>query len=242
MRRLAAALDRARVSRSRIAKEIALAEALRSIGDDDVEGVALATAARLASGRTLPVGDGRSIGVGYALLLEIVADASGLPVDIVRACARRTGDLGEAFALLVARGTGSAGVIDGGPLRAGLALEDVANAFDALASTGTRETKRRILAETFARTTALETKYLAKVMLDSMRVGAQAGVVEGAIARAFERDVDDVRRAVARVTDPGVAAVLARDDRLDEARLAIGRPVAFMLATPLLNRFCRELH
>ena len=176
MRRLAEALDRARVSRSRIAKEVALAEALRAIGDDDVEGVALATAARLASGRTLPVGDGRSIGVGHALLLEIVSAASGFPVDIVRACARRPGDLGEAFALLVARGAGTAGVIDGGPLRAGLALEDVAGAFDALASTGTRETKRRILEETFARTTPLETKYLAKVMLDSMRVGAQAGV------------------------------------------------------------------
>jgi DNA ligase-1 len=45
--------------------------------------------------------------------------------------------------------------------------------------------------------------------------------------------VEDVRRAVARVTDPGVVAVLARDDRLDEARLAIGRPVSYMLATPL---------
>ena len=39
--------------------------------------------------------------------------------------------------------------------------------------------------------------------------------------------------AAALVTDPGALAILARDARLGEARLEIGRPIAYMLATPL---------
>jgi DNA ligase-1 len=66
-----------------------------------------------------------------------------------------------------------------------------------------------------------------------MRIGAQESVVVGAIARAFGAPVDRVRAAAALVTDVGELAVLARDGRLDDARLVAGKPAAFMLATPL---------
>jgi DNA ligase-1 len=42
-----------------------------------------------------------------------------------------------------------------------------------------------------------------------------------------------VRRAAALVADPGELAVLAHRRCLDQARLAVGKPVAFMLATPI---------
>jgi DNA ligase-1 len=98
---------------------------------------------------------------------------------------------------------------------------------------GNRNAKREKLEDAFARATPLETKYLAKAIMRSLRIGAMGGVVEGAIARAFARPLEAVQRASALVTDPGTLAVLARDDRLTEARVEIGRPVAFMLATPL---------
>ena len=225
MKRLAAALEKARTTRSRIAKEAALGDALRAIGDD-ADDVALATAARLATGRTLPVGDGRALGIGWSVMFETVVALTGYDGEIVGACARRTGDLGEAFALLVARD-------EAAHARAGLALGDVARAIDDLASSSTRLGKRRLLDAAFGRATPLETKYLAKALLGELRVGAQGGVLEAAIARAFDAPLDDVRRAAALVTDPGVVAVLARGRRLHEARLEIGRPVAFMLATPI---------
>ena len=227
MKRFAAALDATRTSRSRIAKEVALGDAFRAITLENSDSdVALATAARLASGRTLPVGDGRALGVGYALLFDVVVAASGFPSDIVRECARRTGDIGEAYGLLVAR-------TEGALARRGVPLDDVAEAFDALASAGSRASKREILDALFADATPLETKYIAKALLNTLRVGAQGGVVEAAIARAFDVSLDDVRRAIALVTDPGVVAVLARDHALGDARFQIGRPVAYMLATPL---------
>ncbi len=228
MKRLAEALDRTRRTRSRIGKEEALATALASIGADpeDADGVALATAARIAAGLALAVGDPRPLGVGWVVFQELATSATGWPSWVIRECARRTGDFGEAFGLLMAR-------VDGAEDRPGLPLREVAALFDALAATGKRELKRARLEAAYARMTPLETKYLTKVFQASLRVGAQGGVLEGAIARAFGRPIEAVRAAGALVTDPGALAVLARDDRLSEAQPSIGRPVSYMLATPL---------
>lgn len=222
MRRLAAALEATRIMRSRIGKEEILAGALREI-EGDVE---LATAARMATGIAMSVSDPRPLGVGWALLFEVASVSTGWDAYVLRECARRVGELGEAFGLLIAR-------LPGVDAREGLPLAEVSRLYDALAGTGKREVKRALLLRAFARATPLETKYLAKIFHASLRVGAQGGVLEGAIARAFGRPIDDVRAAAAIVTDPGELAVLARGDRLREAHVAIGRPVAYMLATPI---------
>jgi DNA ligase 1 len=226
MKRLAAALEATRLTRSRIGKEEAIGEVLAAVANDDPQGIALMTAARITAGMTLGPGDTRPLGVGWSLLGDVMVDAVAWPKWVVWECARRCGELGEAFALLQAR-------LPGVQQRRGISLLEVAALFDALASTGRRELKRARLDEVFARTTPLETKYLAKAFHSSLRVGAQGGVLEGAIARAFKRPLDEVRAAAAIVTDPGVVAVLARDDQLRSARVEIGRPVAYMLATPL---------
>jgi DNA ligase 1 len=228
VRRLAAALDAARARRSRIGKEEAIAGALREIALEGDE-TALATASRIAAGRLLPIGDGRALGVGGSLLLDVVRAATGFDDPVVVACARTAGELAEAFALLSSR-------IEGAWEREGVRLADVVRLADALASEPGRASKRAILDATFARATPLETKYLAKALGGGMRIGAQEGVVHGAIARAFEARPDLVRKAAALIADVGELAVLAHQGKLDEARLAVGRPVAFMLATPLETR------
>ncbi|MEO7092868.1 MAG: hypothetical protein ABI175_06430, partial [Polyangiales bacterium] len=228
MKRLAAALELTRGTRSRLGKERALADVIAAMARDagDEDGIGLATGTRLAAGRILAVGDGRPLGVGGSLMVEVVIDQTGFDREVLWACSRKTGDLGEAFGLLVAR-------IPGAEARPGIELRELAATFDALASSGNRLAKRRRLDALFARATPLEAKYVSKVMMGSLRTGALEGVLEGAIAKAFDLSPDEVRRAAALVTDPGVLAVLARDRRLHEARLQLGRPIAFMLATPI---------
>jgi DNA ligase-1 len=225
VKRLAAALDLARRRRSRIGKEEAIAGALAAIAGDG-DDVALAMAARVAAGRLLPVGDGRALGVGWSLLLDVVRTATGEDDEILAACARKTGEMAEAFALLLRR-------VEGAEARSGLGLRDIAQLADALSSEPGRAGKRALLDAAFARATPLEAKYLSKALGGGMRIGAQEGAVEGAIARAFGAPIAEVRRAASLVTDPGDLAVLARRSALGEASLVVGRPVAFMLATPL---------
>jgi len=90
VKRLAAALELARARRSRIAKEEAIGGALREVGVGGDEAV-LAIATRIASGRVLPVGDGRALGVGWSLMLDVVRSATGWEDEIIAACARKTG-------------------------------------------------------------------------------------------------------------------------------------------------------
>jgi DNA ligase-1 len=66
-----------------------------------------------------------------------------------------------------------------------------------------------------------------------MRVGAREGIVEDAIATAWGRPPADVRRAAGLVADVGELARLAHEDRLGDARAVVGRPLGFMLATPI---------
>jgi DNA ligase-1 len=228
VKRLALALEAAKTTRSRIAKERALGQALAEIAADAEapDGLALATAARLATGRVLPVGDGRTVGAGYSLWLEVARRMPGFSESELHADARKAGDLGEALASLAAKTPGA-------DERPGLPLTEVAELFSSLAGTGQRAEKERLLAGAVAQTTPLEVKYLAKALLGEMRTGMQEGVVHGAIARAFSAPLDDVRRAVALVGDPGIAAVLAHEGRLGEASLELLRPAAFMLATPI---------
>jgi len=226
VKRLALALEAARLTRSRIAKEKALGEAFALIAAEPDGDAALAIAARVATGRALPVGDGRTVGAGFSIWIDVAREMPGFVEEELRADARKAGDLGEALSLLAARAPGA-------DERPGLRLVDVASLFSQLADTGARAEKRRLLSECVAKASPLEVKYVAKVLLGGMRTGVQEGVLLGAIARAFAATPEEVRRALALVGDPGVAAVLAHEGRLTEAALELGRPVASMLATPI---------
>jgi DNA ligase-1 len=226
VKRLCLALDAARATRSRIAKEKALGDALTLIAEDADADAAIATATRVVTGRALPIGDGRSVRAGHSLWFEVASSLPGFDADEFRADARKAGDLGDALALLAAKTPGAGE-------RPGLSFKEVAELFSALASTGARVEKRKLLSDAVAKASPVEVKYIAKVLLGGMRTGVQEGVVQGAIARAFSVPAFDVRRAMALVGDPGITAVLAHQGRLAEATLELGRPVAFMLATPI---------
>src|SRR5262249_29700586 len=65
-----------------------------------------------------------------------------------------------------------------------------------------------------------------------LRIGLKENTVEEAIAKAFERPADAVRRANMVLGDIGETAVQAKHGEFDKLSLAMFRPVKFMLATP----------
>lgn len=223
MKRLAAALDRAHKTRSRVAKEAALADSFREIAAEGDE--ALQTAARLAAANIDAFGT-RPLKVGWSILLEAAAAALGREPSKLAALAVERGDLGDAIGDAMEE-EGRAGD------RAGILLSEIPAFLLALGDTETRAEKVERLHALFARATPLEARYWTKALLGEHRVGLLAGSVDAAIARAFDVDRDEIRRASALVADRGQLAVLAHRGRLAEARLRIGSPIAFMLATPI---------
>jgi DNA ligase-1 len=224
VRSVADALFTAEGTRARTAKVAALAAALRDVADR--EPARLPFAMRLLTGTMLPVEDERTLGAGGALLFEAACRVTGVAAEEIGRRARHSGDLGTAVGEALA-------MAGRDPDRTGLALEQAERVAHALAETGSRTEKLEALCEALEVCTPLEGRYLVRAILGEMRVGAKEGIALDAIAKAFDRAVEDVRRAAGLVTDVGELARLAFEDRLAEARIVLGRPLGFMLATPI---------
>ena len=119
------------------------------------------------------------------------------------------------------------------PPEAGPTLPEVADAFDRIeAASGPGAQVGGAPASLLERSDPLTAKYIVKVLGGDLRIGLREGLVEAAIAKAFDRPLDDVKWAGMLVGDVGRLAELARDDALDSASLALFHPLKFMLASP----------
>ena len=80
--------------------------------------------------------------------------------------------------------------------------------------------------------TALEGKFLVKILTGDLRIGLKEGLVEESIAAAFGAPVDEVKDANLLLGDIGETALLAQRRQLASATLVPFRPVKYMLASP----------
>jgi DNA ligase-1 len=92
--------------------------------------------------------------------------------------------------------------------------------------------KRPLLVAALQHCSALEAKFLVKIVTGDLRIGLKEGLVEDAVASAFLKSPDDVRQANLLLGDIGETAKLAAADRLGSASLTPFRPIKFMLASP----------
>ncbi len=113
-----------------------------------------------------------------------------------------------------------------------LELDAALDAAAEAAGAGSVAARRDVMGTLLARATAPEQRLVAGLLTGELRQGAQAGVVLEAAAAAGGVPADLVRRAVTLTGDlPGVAAAARRGAaELESLRLAVGRPLAPMLA------------
>ena len=114
-------------------------------------------------------------------------------------------------------------------------MADVAGTFDAIAAAEKGEDRIGLMADLFARAGLDEARFIGRVSSRETRIGLREGLLEEAVATAFGRELEAVRRAHMLTGEIGEAARLARDDRLAEAALHVMRPIRFMLATPVAD-------
>ena len=111
-------------------------------------------------------------------------------------------------------------------------LAEVAATFAEIESTSGPARKAALLAGLLERCDPITARGVVKVLSGDLRIGLREGLVEAAIARAFERDISAVKRTGMLTGDVGRLATLARDDRLGSAELVLFHPLKFMLASP----------
>jgi len=197
---------------------------LRAVPDD-----ALPVAAAFASGNAAGPG-APSLRLGGRLAIDAARSVFDFDDTALRGAYRAHGDLGSALADLAEHATRPS------LFAAPLTLGRVASAFGeiaAAAGAGANRKRTIVFAGLIADATAVEVKYLVKLATGDMRIGLKQALTVEALAAAYGVDAASVRRALMAVRDVGVVAGLARGERLERAGVAYGKPIGFMLATPL---------
>ena len=111
-------------------------------------------------------------------------------------------------------------------------LEQSRDFFNALHKARSAVAKTELLRSRLATLSAREGQYVVKILSGDLRIGLREGLVEEAIAHAFEAPLDEVKEANMLLGDIGATATLASRKELHRAELSIFRPIKCMLATP----------
>jgi DNA ligase 1 len=212
--------DGAAATSKKLQKQSILADYLRALDEAD-----LRLAIRYAAGCPFAASDERVLNVGWSRASDVILNLLRLDPGEFHSWVVRSGEIGEALAKMwpVSHDTG----------HTSLTLQEIASAFDEIAATGTTERKRELLRALFARCTqGREAAYLAKLIFREMRSGVREGVLQAAVAQAFDRKLAAIHRCQLLVGDLDEVAVLAKRDALDVAQLRLFHPIQFMLATP----------
>ena len=239
--------DAAAATSKKLQKQAVLAEYFRTLEERD-----LRLSVRFAAGRHFAATDERVLNAGWSKVSDVVLSLLKLDPHKFHELIVRNGEIGEALSRVWPCGTGFQPVLETSPAEPDrtihhiaphglearatsepLSLEQIASAFDQLAATGNAERKREILRELFSRCThPRESAYLAKLLFREMRSGAREGILQAAIAQAFDKGLSQIQRCQLLVGDLDEVAVLAKRGALDAATFRLFHPIQFMLATP----------
>ncbi|MGZ4870675.1 MAG: ATP-dependent DNA ligase [Candidatus Angelobacter sp.] len=183
-----------------------------------------AQAAVFLSGRAFPAWEERTLQVGGTLLWRTVAEISGKGEVALTAAYRRHGDLGAAAQEVLGQSA---------PATSSLSVGELASAFDELARTSMAARKLSLLHDLLRRATAVEAKYVIKIISGDLRIGLRESLVEEAIAKAFDEKLKDVQRANMLLGDIRDVLRLAAEHNLSHAQMRLFHPIGFMLASPV---------
>ena len=203
----------------KLAKAALLGEYFGHLADDD-----LARAAHYFAGHQFAQSDARTTNVGGSILGEALVASTGVAPESLGPRYARWGDGGDvAFEIFVETKPRN---------QPSLSLADTEDLLGRLSTTRGKKAKTLLLTQVMANATALEAKYLVKLLSGDLRIGLREGLVEDAIARAFKQPLADVSMANMLRGDIGEAAVRARAGALQDVQMRLFHPLKFMLATP----------
>ena len=211
--------DAVAATTKKLEKAAILGEYFAALTDDD-----LARAARYFAGQQFALSDARTTNVGGSILSAALMSATGISAEQLSVSYARWGDGGDAAFEVFSEAKVN------NP--ASLTLAQTESLLARLSATRGKNARTDLLTETLARATPLEAKYLVKLLSGDLRIGLREGLVEDAIARAFQQPLTEVAMANMLRGDIGEAAVRARTGRLHDVEMRLFHPLKFMLATP----------
>ncbi|WP_221028938.1 ATP-dependent DNA ligase [Actomonas aquatica] len=189
----------------------------------------LAEAARAAlylTGRPFAQNSDQRLQTGWAAMQRAVLAVTGHNRGEWRTAYRRFADSGDTAEALLA------GCPHLTPTTPPPSLAQIAERLAAIAAARGPQAKIELLESALRSLTPREAKYLLKIISGDLRIGLREGLVEEAVATAYDRPLADVRRAHMLCGDISAVALAAGNNTLDTVGLRLFQPIQFMLASP----------
>jgi DNA ligase 1 len=185
------------------------------------------TAARFMIGRALPVGDEAKLNISGRAVWRVAAeltDSLERGEDIFAAAI----DFGDAVEIVMRLRPDEPAPT--------LTIAEVESQLREIAAVEGRQARKRkldLLRGLLVRATALEAKYLAKILIREMRHGMSEGVMLDAIARATGAPIAEVRRINMMQGDPGRVLRVLRGGEPSPVSAASATATPLLVARPL---------
>ena len=202
---------------------------LQTLSSEEVE-----AATNMMVGRAFPKHSQKTLDISWTTLTHVLSQISQLDWNrLFREAMAKTGDIGTAAKMVLEQAkTKKQTQLTQNPLT----IAEVQHAFDAIAQTSgnrSRTKKERLITALLSQASPVEAKYLVKIFTGEMRTGLHEGLMEQAVARAFNVPLQKVQHASMVLGDIGeVAATLKTQgaEGLEKAGFSVFRPVKLMLA------------
>jgi len=201
----------------------------------------------LLQGRVFPKHEDTKIGIASKLVLKAISTATGHPAAKIEKEWKHTGDLGLTVENLTSKKPQSTLVSH--KLSVSKVFDNIRK-LSTLEGMGSVDRKIRLISELLTSAHPKEARYIVRTLLEDLRVGIGEGTVRDAIVWAYleprisleeddikiedrehyNKSVASVQEAYDMTNDFAVTAELAKQGKLDDVELKIGRPVKVMLA------------
>ena len=197
--------------------------------DDD----SLPIAVLFLSGKIFPKGSIYNLNIGFRTILQSLLEISRLDQTDIMRLHLEHGDMGTIAEYAISNKKMVTLFNSVETLEEKITLKEIYDQFRKIANLrGPRSNndKKNILKGLLLRCSPLEAKYLVKIISNEMRIGSYDGLIEIAIAKAFEKNVESIREAMLMSGDIANVALLSKRDELNLVTIKPYVPMSFMLA------------
>jgi DNA ligase-1 len=225
---LAEFLERIEATKKRLEIVDLAADFLRRLDAEEVE-----PAVSMILGRAFPKWSQKTLDVSWATLSDILQRITEVDWDVFREAFTSTGDIGAAANAIFEKTKVKKQAL---LLEKTLTIIEVRHLLESISGTagsGSREKKERLLTVLLSQASPVEAKCFVKIFVGEMRTGLYEGLMEQAVAKAFDVPLATVQNASMALGDIGEVAAIAKTEgkvRLSQIGFQVFRPVKLMLA------------
>ena len=192
----------------------------------------LPLAARFLGGRIFPKGSALSLNLGFTTIMNSLCEIAELTTTEIQQIYLKYGDLGKLGEYAISKKHTV-------PLFQQLEKQDtltmsyvfsILKKIADIEGAGSNKDKKKNLTGLLISCSPMEGKYLIKIMNGELRIGLVEGLVELALAKAFDSSIKDIREAMLLSGDIGSVSLLAKNKTLNTMEVRPLSPLSFMLA------------